>query len=485
MDYFFVSRSKVRRFYEAPPGVDLDAFAYVSRKGALKEGTPFFFDSQMRPAEPLVSFFLEMAKTLKAKSLQDYTYDALDLTDFLEDELDPPVDLLSVIEEDLLAYREDCTEHRESPDAPATWKRRRALINNFYEWAEDEKLIDKRPYFRRRNGRDVLSWGATTQLDVRHLTWRQWNFLKQVGLRGYLPDGRVDRTFRGRSPLRDSVGPELSITTGMRLQEFSCLLDIEVGPPRRDASPAEVQLQAIAKYGLPRVTMIQHPTLQELDMYRRTERAAQIRAAEKALWRRREELFIVDDIDLRRMKVSGTLDGRRRTFRVESMNADKRRRAVIEGDHGLEPMALFVGRGGRMPTRQRWEQIFDAAHLRSLRLSEEHKVDIVMPREVRIHDTRHTFAVYMLRLLTKLILQEEAEDYLAGRHTGYLTDHISRNPLLMLQDLLGHRQPQSTLRYLRYMRDTNVLVAKAIAEWNNKNATYADYAAAIAEQRAA
>lgn len=132
MDFFFVSRSKVRRFYEAPPGVDLDAFAYVSRKGALKEGTPFFFDSQMRPAEPLVSFFLEMAKTLKAKSLQDYTYDALDLTDFLEDELDPPVDLLSVIEEDLLAYREDRTEHRESPDAPATWKRRRAMINNFY-----------------------------------------------------------------------------------------------------------------------------------------------------------------------------------------------------------------------------------------------------------------------------------------------------------------------------------------------------------------
>ncbi|MEU2587977.1 hypothetical protein ABZ612_34870, partial [Streptomyces avermitilis] len=203
------------------------------------------------------------------------------------------------------------------------------------------------PYTTQRDA-ICCSWGATT-LDVRHLTWRQWNFLKQVGLRGYLPDGRVDRTFRGRSPLRDSAAPELSTTTGMRLQEFSCLLDIEVGPPRRDASPAEVQLQAIAKYGLPRGVMIQDPTLRELDMYRRTERAAQVRAAAKALWRRREDLFVVDDIDLRRMKLSGILDGRRRTFRVESMNADKRRRAVFEGDHGLEPMAMFVGRGGRMP----------------------------------------------------------------------------------------------------------------------------------------
>jgi integrase len=231
---------------EAPPGVDLDAFAYVSRPGALKEGTPFFLDSQMRPAEPLVSFFLEMAKTLKAKSLQDYTYDALDLTEFLENELDPPVDLLSVIEEDLVAYREDCTEHRASPDAPATWKRRRAMINGFYGWAEDQRLIEKRPYFRRRNGRDVLSWGATTQLDVCHLTWRQWNFFKQIGLRGYLPNGRVDRTFRGRSPLRNSAAPELAITTGMRLQEFSCLLEHV-----RDLAPGGAQLHRLAEADAP------------------------------------------------------------------------------------------------------------------------------------------------------------------------------------------------------------------------------------------
>lgn len=414
----------------------------------------------------------------EAKSLEDYAYDALDLVDFL-DQLPVPTDLLSAAEDDLVAYREDCTAHREAPDKPATWRRRRATINNFYDWAVQERLLERRPYFRRRGGRDVLAWGATTELDVRHLTWRQWRFLKQVGLRGYQPDGLIDPAFRVRSPLRNSAAAELAVTTGMRLREFSCLLDIEVGPPRRDPSPAEVLLQAIAKFGLPRVVAVQHATLQELDLYRRTERAPMVRASAKALGRRRHELFVVDDIGLRQMKLRGTLHGRRRTFRVEAMPAELRRLAVIEGDHGLEPMALFVSRGGRMPSKQRWEQIFDEAHLRSLRISDEHACDLVMPSRLRIHDTRHTFAVYMLQMLTQLILREESERMAGGGHAAYLTDHLSRNPLLILQRLLGHRRPSSTLRYLTYIRATNLLVSQAIAEWNDQDKTYADYAAAL------
>ncbi|MDG5809300.1 site-specific integrase [Streptomyces ossamyceticus] len=478
MDHFFVSHSKVRRFYEAPPGVDLDAVAYVQRPGAVKEGTPFFLDLGMRPVEPLCSFFLELSKSLKAKSLEDYTYDVLDLVDFLG-QLPLATDLLSAREDDLVAYREDCTEHREAPDKPATWRKRRSLINNFYDWAVDARLLDQRPYFRRGNGRDVLAWGATTELDVRHLTFRQWRFLKQVGLRGCLPDGPVDPAFRGRSPLRNSAAGELAITTGMRLREFSCLLDIEVGPPRRDASPAEVMLQAIAKFGLPRVVAVQHATLREIDLYRRTERAAMVRSSLKALYRRRHELFVVDDVDLRQMKLRGTLHGRRRTFRVEAMPAEIRRVAVIEGDLGLEPMALFVGRGGRMLSKQRWEQIFDEAHLRSLRISDEHEADVVMPSRLRIHDTRHTFAIYMLQMLTQLVLREESERLAAGGHGAYLADHLSRNPLLILQRLLGHRRPSSTLRYLTYIRTTNLLVSQAIVEWNDQDKTYADYAAVL------
>jgi 3-methyladenine DNA glycosylase Tag len=50
------------------------------------------------------------------------------------------------------------------------------LIKNFYEWAVDAKWLDRKPYHRLRNGRDVLAWGAVSDLDIRHLTHRQWRF---------------------------------------------------------------------------------------------------------------------------------------------------------------------------------------------------------------------------------------------------------------------------------------------------------------------
>lgn len=477
MDYFFTSRDKVRRFYAAPDGIDYDGLRYATRERALKDGTPFFLGSDMRPLEPHCSFFLDLAKTVKAKSLQDYTYDFLDFSDFLES-LDPPSDVLSATEDDLLAYRDHCTEHRDEPMSPATWKRRRVTIHNFYDWAVDEaKLLARRPYYRRPNGRDVLSWGVTAALDVRHLTYEQWRFLDRVGLRGLLPDGTADPSFRSAHTLRDSAAGNLSITTGLRLREFRALLDIEVGPPRRDGTAKEVELQAIAKFGLPRTVEIQDTTLREIDWYRRSERAATVRRASRNLWRRREEFFVVDDVNTRQMKLRGVEHGRRRTWSVKAMDAELRARTMIEGEHGLEPMALFVGRHGRMLTSQRWEQIFLDAHARTLRIIEEHDLELEMPHQVRIHDLRHTFAVYMLELLTELLRKQDAEEYARlGRVPAYAADHQSRNPFLTVMRLLGHRRPESTMRYLTYKKKSNLLVAQAIKEWNNQDSTYAELA---------
>ncbi|MYS86856.1 hypothetical protein [Embleya scabrispora] len=72
---------------------------------------------------------------------------------------------------------------------------------------------------------------------------------------------------------------ESAVTTGMRLREFTTLLDIEVDPPRPDGSGARVRLHAVAKYGIPRDVVIRHEVLRSIDLYRRTERARAVKAA--------------------------------------------------------------------------------------------------------------------------------------------------------------------------------------------------------------
>ncbi|HEX6526514.1 MAG TPA: hypothetical protein VF070_41840 [Streptosporangiaceae bacterium] len=100
MDHYFVSHEKVRRYSVPVPGMDLDAVTYVEREGALKDGTPFIVGPDMRPAEPLCSFFFHLSKSLAASTMADYTHDLLDLADFLSC-MPAAADLLSAGEDEL------------------------------------------------------------------------------------------------------------------------------------------------------------------------------------------------------------------------------------------------------------------------------------------------------------------------------------------------------------------------------------------------
>ncbi|MCL7369592.1 tyrosine-type recombinase/integrase [Streptomyces ardesiacus] len=481
MPYFFTSSSHVFRHKEALRELGFDVSELLSGTLALPEGTPFFVDEDMRPAEPMCSYFFELAKHVEAESLRDYAYDMMTLDDFLARVLDPPADLLSATEEDLVAFRRWRTQLSPAPVGPATWRRNRVAINGFYDWAASAGLVERRPYARRRNGRDALSWGATVDLDVRHLSRAQYLMLHRVGLGGDRPDGTPDPGFRQAFRLRNMVAAELAVTTGMRLREFSCLLDMEVPRPSPSAGGVPVALGAIAKYGYHRVVMVQQRVLRSLELYRRTERAAQVLKSRKALWHCREELFVVDDVDERRMRLSGRMHGRRRSFDVMAMSAPLRRIAVLEAERGLEPLALFVGRGGRMLSASRWQQVFNAAAERA-RVMSDAWGGVQMPRQVRIHDLRHTFAVFMLRLLTEQVIEDERRRREAGGSGAWLMEHVARSPLLILQRLLGHRDPRNTMKYLRYLEDVNALVARAVEEWTREDRTFADYSAQLASR---
>ncbi|WP_030354519.1 hypothetical protein [Streptomyces scopuliridis] len=71
-------------------------------------------------------------------------------------------------------------------------------------------------------------------------------------------------------------------------------------------------------------------------------------------------------------------------------------------------------------------------------------------------------AVIVLEILTKMILSALAEKIAEGGQDGLLAEHANLDDLLIVQRLLGHAS--STMRSLRYIRRTNLLVARAIAE---------------------
>lgn len=475
MHYFFTSSSHLFRHQKALGKLGFDVSQLLSGPATLPEGTPFFVDEDMRPVEPMCSYFVDLARHVGSESLRDYAYDLMGLEDFLARVLDPPSDLLSATEADLVAFRRWRTQLAPVPVGPATWRRNRTAINGFYDWAVGTGLLERRPYARRRNGRDALSWGAAADLDVRHLSRAQYVMLQRVGLGGDLPDGSADPGFRRAGRLRNMVAADLAVTTGMRLREFSCLLDMEVPRPCPGAGAVPVALGAIAKYGFARVVMVQQAVLRSLELYRRTERTAQVARSHGALWRRRAELFVVDDVDERRMRVSGLLHGRRRSFDVVAMPAPLRRIAVLEGERGLESLGLFVGRGGGVLSASRWQQVFDAAAERARRLSAAWG-GVEMPCRVRLHDLRHTFAVFMLRLLTEQVIEDERRRREAGGSGVWLMQHVARSPLMILQRLLGHRDPRSTMKYLRYLEDVSAIVARAVEEWTQEDRTFADYA---------
>lgn len=57
--------------------------------------------------------------------------------------------------------RQDRCQSGRGPMAPATWKRHRTTINSFYDRSVQTELLRRRPYFRKANGRDALSWGCS------------------------------------------------------------------------------------------------------------------------------------------------------------------------------------------------------------------------------------------------------------------------------------------------------------------------------------
>src|SRR6266702_1134438 len=119
-------------------------------------------------------------------------------------------------------------------------------------------------------------------------SYRLW---RDVGLRGYGPDGLPSDRFKGRWPARNATFTDLMARTGMRLSEQASLtvmempLQVGMGGYQRFWLPG-----AIAKYFSARWVYVPHSVVRELAAYAELDRAEVVQDARAAgrydRWRR-------------------------------------------------------------------------------------------------------------------------------------------------------------------------------------------------------
>ncbi|MGW8490345.1 hypothetical protein [Streptomyces sp. NPDC055886] len=433
-----------------------------------------FVDDEMRPVEPACSWFRHLAYLGRdpEDTLRHYAYIVLRLMEFLAER---GRDLGTAAESDLVAYRRSRIELQDAPVGGTVWDREASVINTLLDWMVGQGLRLASP-LRAVGTTNPLSTGMSRDMDIRHLTLRQYVFFRDVGLGGQTLDGEVDRSFRGHAPNRSRAAADLALTSGMRPQEWSTVLlpELAVGT-RRPGEGTEFDLQACAKYKKHRIAYVPPDALTSVDRFVLIERPEMAEAMARTLERRRRDLFVVVDIDYARRRLRGRWQGRDREFAWSAMPPKLRRITVHEGPAGLEPLAVFIGHGSLMLTSSSWDRVRYQAWDRMTSVRGDERASQLPQKRWRFHDLRHTFA---LRLLDFLMRRAAGRERMAGRAgTATLAEHIAFNPLLIVSRRLGHASPAVTYEYLRYLEDPMSYVDAAFAQWAAGDGdTYADIA---------
>jgi site-specific recombinase XerD len=358
--------------------------------------------------------------------------------------------------------------------AASSWNRAVAALDKLYRWAVEEKLIAKAPFTYRQVWTRALDGSAISAAanlarersarngDMRFVSLDRYLLFRDVGLRGRLPDGQEDPTWRGRNGERNALFAELLVTTGLRLQEASHLLTAELPSSVRSQGHRSLPFRlaaATAKGGKAREVRLPVRLLERLRDYAEVERAnALARWRERRSWTRIDAPMAVTGHD----RQSLHLDGSRISF--DRFNPGERCRLLHE--HSKEPLALWLTEGGLPMPMASWQAVFRRASARCRSFG----IDI----EVTPHMLRHSFAVHMLTLLLR-----EQIGWMLEERAGRMSPAYRRligDPLLKLQRLMGHSRIESTYIYLDHLDDSQALVDAAVEQWGLDVASVRDAA---------
>lgn len=354
---------------------------------------------------------------------------------------------------ELLARYKRARMAGDDPVSGQRWNWELTILTSFYRFHRHQRNVDDLPFLKwGQEGRNPLRAPVAHHQDVRYLSRAAWRTFRDVGLRGLHPDMHRP-AFRVAFPERDASIADLMVLTGLRPGEATHLLLAEMPTGDRRELPLDPDT---AKGGRARTVFVPSALDDVVRRYVATERRTVLERAQASLTRRvraGSALMCTLDQDRRGRQVA-VVDGRPQP--LDRLGRKYRSRLVTTSGEGLlDPLALFVGRGGRM---------LGVADLGASfrRASERCRASVgdQVPLRVVPHMARHTFAVH---LLSGLLRVQAAREQANGR-LATLPEQIVQSPIRQLQRLLGHRSPATTYVYLRYADEADQDLILALSE---------------------
>jgi site-specific recombinase XerD len=350
----------------------------------------------------------------------------------------------------------------------ATWRRSIAALDKWVAWAVHEGLLPVEPF--RYVDKTVLTPQGLRQVRVnalqepggqdapiRFVAFADYLLWRDVGLRGQLPDGRVDPSWRGRHGERNAMFADLLIHTGMRLGEAASLLVAELPPASGGSGVGDVRLSAaVTKRGKARTVFVNRRTLADLHRYVGIERDELVtRTAHAGGYAQ-----VGETVWVRRAGRTGLTfaEGGSWPYSRIGVAARERLMVVTEAGEPAGPLALWLGRDGAPLKLSTWQSAFGRANQRCARFD----LDI----RVSPHTLRHSFAVHMLGLLLRQTVRALGAE-VDGRLTGAAVKRLLiGNPMRKLALLLGHSQESTVYTYLDVLDEAQEIVLSALEEWD-------------------
>lgn len=362
---------------------------------------------------------------------------------------------------------------REDPSgprvAPSTWDREVAATNRFYSWQVRRGVLSENPIPQRarrashqRSGRrrsgDTTPATRTHSSGRARVTWlpsasyRRW---RDVGLRGYLPDGRRGLAFRGRWASRNATFADMLIRTGLRLSEQSNLFVSDLPTPiQADGFHRFYLPRTIAKGTSERWIHIPSSVLRSVQEYKDTDRLDVIDRARRAGRYRLTPGTLVLEPDARHAHVVGSS----KRIGVNLLSIPERRRTFIEDADGVSPAAFWLSEDGMPMSVSTWKHVFAQANRRC----EKHAVAL----SASAHTLRHSFAVITLEHLQRGHI--EALRSATPEQRGYYV-RVFGDPLDWVRRLLGHRSVETTQIYLHALAELEMRTRMTLIpeEWED------------------